>query len=303
MKLFLSTSFSTVLRGLAAASLLLAAPGALHAAPEVGDVLRTFATAEKTLSYSAVETLERPGQPAVKLRVQRDGRKRRFDYVAPDVRRGDAVIDNGRVVWIYLKSETAAVQTLSRPDSDWPARAANSARLAGTGTVENRIAWIVETARGGTQRRLWIDQKNGALLRREIRRDGKMVENSELQNIRFGEVPAAVFNYTPPAGASVSRTAGTLYVSANAARRIASLRFPSWTPPGYAFESAIVDEKKGEAWLRFSGVKRFSIFQSRADGDTALQQVDGAWFFARGGNRFVIVGLNESEARRLAAAL
>lgn len=272
-------------------------------APAAGDVLRNSARAEKTLAFTAVETIERPGAPAVKLRVQRDGRQRRLDYLAPDVRRGDAVIDNGREVWIYLKSENAAVQTLSRPESDGGPRPGGTARIAGTGTVEDRVAWIVETTRGNMQRRLWIDQKNGAMLRREMRRGGQLMENSELGSIRFGDVPASTFAYKPPAGAKVSRISGTLYTNANAARRVASLRFPAWTPPGYAFESAIVDDKNGETWLRFSGARRFSIFQSRAAGEIPLQQVDGAWFLARGGNRFVIVGLDEANTRKLADSL
>jgi outer membrane lipoprotein-sorting protein len=296
MKLSVRTLISTVL-----GALLCAAP--LQAAPTADEVLRDWARAERTLSFSAIETLERPSAPVVRLRVQRDGHKRRFDYLAPDVRRGDAVIDDGRNVWIYLRGENTAVQTLSRPDREYEARFAGAARVAGVGSIDNRLAWIVELARGQNLRRLWIDQKNGALLRRETRRGEQTLENSVLSSVHFGDVPLGVFSWTPPAGAQVTRTTGALYNSANAARRIAMLRFPTWTPRGYSFESAIVDERTGDAWLRFSGARRFSIFQSRAEHDAPMQKVNEAWFFARGGNRFVIVGLEEDDTRQIAAAL
>jgi outer membrane lipoprotein-sorting protein len=296
MKLSARTLISTVLCGLAALS-------PLHAAPSVTEVLQDWARAERTLAFSATETVERPGAPTVRLRVQRDGRKRRLDYLAPNVRRGDSVIDDGKTTWIYLRGENVAVQTVSRPDNEMTATRATKARVAGVGSIADRLTWIVDLTRGQSQRRLWIDQKNGALLRRETRRGAQLIENSVLEDVRFGAVPASVFQWKPPAGANVSRTTGTLYASANAARRVAALRFPRWTPRGYSFESAIVDVRQGEAWLRFSGAKRFSIFQSRAQTDAALQKVDGAWFFARGGNRFVIVGLDESDARQLAASL
>jgi len=262
-----------------------------------------MAQAEKTVSYRATETLTRPGRPTVRVRVQRAAHNRRYDYLAPDLRRGDAVIDDGKSVWVYLSGDKAAVQTVSRPSREYTIRPGLQASVSGASRVDNRAAWVLQLARGVNQRRLWIDQKNGTVLKRELRRGTALLESSTLSGIRFGKVPATTFVWTPPAGTKISRSAGTFYVSANAARRLAMLKFPAWIPGGYSFESAIVDDKKGEAWLRFSGAKRFSIFQSRTQHDASLQQVDGAWFLARGGNRFVIVGLEEADARKLAGGL
>lgn len=274
-----------------------------HAAPPAASLLRAMNQADKNLSFTATETVVRPGAPTVRVKVQHADRKHRFDYLAPDVRRGDAVIDNGQTVWTYLAAEKTAFQTLSRPDRDFVMRPDLAASVTGAGNVDSRPAWIVQLTRNGNERRLWIDQKNGALLRRDMRRNGALVESSVLSDIRFGTVSASSFVWQAPAGTTSIKSSGTLYVSANAAKRRAMLKFPEWTPAGYSFESAIIDEKKGEAWLRFSGAKRFSIFQSRAEHATELQQVGEAWFVAKGGNRFVIVGLGEADARKLAEGL
>jgi hypothetical protein len=179
----------------------------------------------------------------------------------------------------------------------------NGARVTGVGSISDRLTWIVESERGGMLRRLWIDQKNFVLLRREIRRGASLVENSVLSDVRFGD-PNISFAWSPPRGAQVTRSGGTFFSNVNAARRVSWLRFPANIPAGFTFESAIVDEKKGEAWLRFSGARRFSIFQSKgAQSNLPLQKVDGAWFLARGGNRFVIVGLDDAQTAKLVAGL
>jgi outer membrane lipoprotein-sorting protein len=270
--------------------------------PSATSLLQGAARAERNVAFSATETVERPGSPEARMRIAHDDARRRIDYLAPDVRRGDVVVDNGKNVWIYLRRENLAVQTVSRPMRE-PAVRGAGARVVGVGSIDNRLTWMVEIERAGMLRRLWIDQKNFVLLRREIRRGEALIENSVLSNVRFGS-PDVSFAWSPPRGAQVTRSEGTFFGNVNGARRIGWLRFPTTVPGGFTFESAIVDEKKGEAWLRFSGARRFSIFQSKgAQSDLPLQKVDGAWFLARGGNRFVIVGLDDGQTAKLAAGL
>jgi hypothetical protein len=244
------------------------------------------------------------------MRVWRQGRKQRIEYLAPAVRKGDIVVDDGQKVWIYLRADNMAMQTVSRGrGTDFLLRRLKelNTRIAGVGTVGERMAWIVEIARDGSPNwRLWVDQKNQALLRSERLDKGRRVEGSLLSNITFGAVNPSRFAWTPPADAKVTRTEGSLYTNANGAKRAAAwLRLPARVPAGYAFETAVVDSAKNEAWLRYSsGSNRFSIFQQRGDAaDKPAQKVGEAWFLQKAGNRFLIVGLNDAQARELANTL
>jgi outer membrane lipoprotein-sorting protein len=266
-----------------------------NAAPSPTALLLGMVRADATQSYSATEVIERVGSPTLKMRVWRQGHKQRVEYQEPPIRQGDLVVNNGQSVWIYLRGEN--IRRMRSSD----------AKVSGVGTVGKRTAWIVEIKQNGALwRRLWIDQKNNIALRSERMANDRRVESSVLQNIVFSPVDASHFNWTAPKGAQVTRTAGSLFTNATAAQRTATwLRLPSSLPAGYAFESAVVDGTKGEAWLRYSsGSDRFSIFQQKSDdGVKPLQKVNDAWFLQRGGNRFLIVGLNDADAGRVSNSL
>jgi len=158
-------------------------------------------------------------------------------------------------------------------------------------------------------RRFWIDAVTGVRLRVErFAPANSQKETVGLQNVRFAPVPAARFAWTPPTGTSVTRTSGTLYAQLAPAKNAASwLQSPRYVPPGYAFESAVVDGARGEAWLRFSnGTRRFSIFQQRAreqSADLAPQKVEKGWYWRRGGSRMLAIGIPNTLAAQVASSV
>ncbi|HEX8832608.1 MAG TPA: sigma-E factor regulatory protein RseB domain-containing protein [Abditibacteriaceae bacterium] len=303
---------------LSAATLLTALPFSLaaQAAPSAQSLLAAMAKAENTVSLSGTEVMERDGSPSLKMRVWRDGARRRVEFLEPPVRRGDVIVDNGQNVWIYHRAEQTAVQTRSSASVERLqgnlARMGRrfESRVAGESTVAGRKTWIVEIApRGSKQavRRFFIDQNSKAVLRHERYVGANRVESSVFQSVATTDVPASRFNWNPPQGAKVTRTSGTLFPRLQGAKRAAAwLQSPAFVPSSYAFESAIVDNTKGEAWLRFSsGSERFSIFQQR-DGDGIIwppKALPQGLFWQRGGSRFLVVGAPSDAAGRVAESV
>jgi len=276
-------------------------------APDADSLVGAMMSAERTAQFSATETLPGKGE---KFRVWRDGRRRRIEWLAPSIRRGDVLVDDGTNVWLYFRQDNSAIQTKSTPQRAGKMGKVFAARVAGSETVAGRKAWIVEvTSRknNAVVRRFAIDAATKITLRRENLKAGKTSEKWALQNVSFGKIPASRFGFSPPSGASVTRTSGTLFVDLQPAQRGASwLGVPNFVPAGYAFESAVVDGSKGEAWLRFSsGARRFSIFQQRvASSETKEpQDVDGGLYWQRGGYRFLAVGLPKEIASRVAQSM
>ena len=284
-----------------------------------GDVLlRDMIKAERTIQYSGVARMARQGGPTIVVSIWRNGVRRRLDYSAPQIMRGDVLVDDGSNVWRYHRADNTAVQTrsavrtgasgmnLERIDRTF------SVKVLGKATTAGRPAWLVTLApRNGGQagRKLWIDQQTKALLRVEqIGRAGGAGDSLVLQRVNFGPVPAAKFHWSPPPQAKVTRTSGMLFMQLAQARQAARswLQLPHYIPRGYVFESAVVDSTKGEAWLRYTnGLIRFSIFQQRApDGDSRpLRKVSGAWYWQRGGSRFLLVGPPVDQAGNIAASV
>ncbi len=279
------------------------------------DVLRAMMRAERTASLAATETVTQRGAPVARMRIWRAGFKRRVEFVEPPVRSGDLLVDDGVNVWLFHNSDDAAVQTKSTARAMLAAGVEKmpsaAARVTGTATVGGRRAWIVELrGRSGQRvlRRLWIDQATGVRLRAErFGPEGRRIETAALSNVRFGPVPPSRFHWTPPAGAKVTRTTGTLFTRLAPARTATSwLQYPRVTPPGYVFESAVVDNRKGEAWLRYTnGRRRFSIFQQRTPGrnTAAPRSVEGGWYWQNSGSRLLGVGLPSALAEQVAKSV
>lgn len=292
--------------------------GLALAAPSADSVLRDMVKAEKSLSYSGTATVTRSGAPTKTIQIWRDAAKRRLEWTAPPVSRGDLLVDDGQNVWHYFRSDGpngTAVQTRGAAEIDWQRLAQSmTAKLHGSDNVAGREAWIVSlTPRQGGQAplKVWIDQKVFARLRVE-RGSGATKSTMALQKVNFGVVPQSRFQWTPPAGANITRTRGTLFNDFVQARRVANwLAEPHTLPQGYAFESAVVDTSgnggKGEAWLRYAnGFSRFSVFQQRIDDNRNFpvqKTKSGGWFVQSGGNRFVVLGLPDSTAQSVAASL
>lgn len=273
-------------------------------------LINQMANAERNANYTAVQTMARRNSAPVRVRIWRLGRKRRLEYLAPDLNRGDVLVDDGQNTWMYHRAENAAVQTRSQArDASNLARRAARARLAGEDRVNGRAAWKVDLVRPnqkGVARRLWIDKATKLRLSVQVfDAQGQSAERITMNNFKIGGVNQSRFRWTPPASAQVVRTAGTLFSQFAPAREAASwLQYPRFIPGGYVFESAIVDGAKGEAWLRYaSSTRRISLFQQRAADATgsgaAPQKVGGGWYRAANGSRVLVVGAPDVVAQRI----
>ena len=255
--------------------------------------------ASHKVSFRATQTIERPQRAAEVVKIWNGGGQRRYEFQAPTVRRGDVIFDNGRDLWIYHRSDNSAVQTRSAKNGIGDKVLQNlNVKRAGSATIGGRPTMILDVA-GRAHRKLWLDAKTRLPLRIERYNGTTRVETMTLKNVQFGAVPASTFAWKPPAGAKITRTDGAYFSNLDAARRVAAwLQFPRGAASGFAFESAIVDGARGEAWLRYTnGRQRFSMFQQRAAGaDKARRKVGDVWFWQRGGSRFTIIGLSDTQA-------
>lgn len=290
------------------AALCLGLPSIAHAAPSAPGLMRAMQQAESTIQYQGVQTLTQRGAPTITVRVWRSGARQRWEFARPEVMSGDLLIDNGRIVKRYLKAENTVFETrsIARRNREFDGTRASFLSEA---TIAGRAAYVVGiAARGGKKlnRKVWIDKATKSRLRIErLDASGASVETIALQNVKFGPVAAAQFEWTPPQGAQITRTQGMLFTRLNAAQRAADwLQVPRVLPAGFSFESAVIDPG-GEAWLRYTnGTSRFSIFQQKAAGeDAAPKQVDGGWFLKRGGSRFLVVGAPPDHAQRVAESI
>ena len=270
--------------------------------------LRALSQAEKGAQYSATATSQRDGAPTTKWRVWRKGAKNRMEYTAPPVRKGDILVDDGQDVWLYHRADNTAVQTKSRPRVlEFGALRASDTdlRVDGTQKVDGREARVLEVRRSGKiVRRLFVDEKTRVLLGSQRLTNGEEAERMTLSDLEIGDVADAKFRWNPPQGAQVVRTSGRVWLQLAPARRETSwLQAPSFVPAGFVFESAIVDNEKGEAWLRYaSATARLSLFQQRATDDNSLsdaKEINGSWFWQRSGNRFLLAGAPDDDAQRI----
>lgn len=268
--------------------------------------------AERSVSYSATETTTRAGSATLVARVQKSGGKKYLEYSAPAIMRGDVLVDNGQTLLRYHRAEKSAVKTQTASRRPLPSEHALRTRLTvttqGPSTFAGRKAWIVTLVsreKKRVVRKVWLDDKTKIRLKAELFGEGgKIRETTTLSKIKFGAINAKVFAWTPPRGTEITH-AGTLYTQLRFAQKEAAwLRAPSRLPAGYAFESAVVNS--ADAWLRYSnGARRFSIFQQRT-GDTkttAFRRAGSGWFWQKKGSRFLIAGLNQSQAAAVAAAI
>lgn len=292
---------------------------ATAALPSGAALLQQLARAERGVDYSATEVVSRSGAPDVVARVWRSGFRRRLEWQAPPVMRGDILVDNGAQVWRYLRSENSAIGTRSSvSEADWGQLSSRfDAKVVGANEQDGRMAWQLALSPRGENRvvrKLWIDRAKSVLLRIEqFDTRGQRMKTITLRDVRFGAVIADRFRWSPPAGAQITRMDGTLWTSLAPAQRAAVwLHAPaqSTLPRGYILESAIVDAKaangQGEAWLRYTnGLNRFSIFEQRAQDapERDLQRVGKAWFWTQSGIRFVVTGLSEADVKRLMTGL
>lgn len=267
---------------------------AAHAAPSGDQLLQQMTAAEEKIAYSGVQVIRRPGRELEVAKIWRDGHKKRLEWLEPAVKKGDILVDDAKSVWLFHRAENAAIQTKTPSHSHTAPSGTTKVEAA---NIAGRSAWQISLKDG---RKIAVDAANKARLR---------TENSNfviaLQSVSFAPVTASKFQFSPPTGAQVTRSNGTLYPTLSPARRAASwLKAPSQLPSGYSLESAVVDPA-GEVWLRYTnGARRFSLFQQKADaGDVKPQKVDGGWFWKSGGVRFLATGAPDAAVKAIAASL
>jgi len=285
---------------------------ALAATPSGMTILLQMEHASETVSYSARQTTWRKRTPVVITNIWDGGIKKRVEYLAPPVNKGDIQVDDGTHVRRYHRSEHGVVQTPStrrKPLRNTDFSQHYTVRLLGTATVSGRKTWIIGIVPHGSSkyvRKFWVDQYTHIRLRAELFDvSGQRTEATQLSHLHFGAIPAGKFNWKEPAGAKVNY-AGELYSHIRRAQeQVTWLRVPYWLPAGYAFESVVINKSNNEAWLRYTnGSHRFSIFEQRTKdtSNTKPQQVSGGWFWKRSGMRFLIAGLDARNAQKLAVS-
>ena len=255
-------------------------------AQDAATLIQQMRAAEAKTQYRGTLFIVRGGQRET-ANVWRDGNKRRWEWSAPDLKKGDVLIDNGANLTLYHRSENSVTQTQST--SILP-------NLGGGWNLSKSGGDFVLT-RG--KQKLTIDGARKILLRFE--NNGAVYA---LQNLKFGAQPASKFSFATPANAKVTRSDGKLFADVAAARASVNwLKAPTQLPAGFALESAIA--APDEVWLRYSnGKSRFSLFEQKSDAKTvALTKVDGGYFWKTGGVRFLASGVSAGTAKSLAGSL
>jgi outer membrane lipoprotein-sorting protein len=256
-------------------------------------ILGAVQQAEANVKYSATQVVQRGSEREV-ARLYRDGVKKRIEWIAPAVRKGDVLVDDGKNVTLYHSSDKSAIQT--RSQRRLPNLTGGGWKI---GAPVKQNGTIVRVLSRGDGRRLTIDDLTSAIIRMEGQRG-----ITTLQNVRYGAVPASKFVFVAPPGAKITRINGQLYNDLRIARRRATwLKAPAQLPAGYNFESAIVSPS--EVWLRYTnGRKRFSIFQQKAEGaDLGPQKVNNDWFWRSGGVRFLAIDAPSAAVPNMASSL
>jgi len=256
-------------------------------AQETSNLLSEMTKSENAISYSATQT----GSGGT-ARIYRSGRKRRLEWLAPNVKRGDVLVDDGTHVLLYHRAERSATKT----DSRGLLTNFSPAGIASPTTFAGRRAYSVPVS---GRRTLVIDAQTKTLLAVRGANGGYA-----LSNIRFGAVPDAKFQFVAPQGVALTVFDGSLYANVNAAKRVARwLKTPTQLPSGWKFESAIVGQSS--AWLRYSnGRNRFSLFeQPTTSGYLAPRPVNGGTFWKNDSVRFLATGISGSALDQLTQAL
>ena len=260
-------------------------------AQDAATLIAQMRAAEARAQYSGTLFIVRGGQRET-ARVYRNGAKRRWQWSAPALKKGDVLVDNGANLYLYHAAENNVTQTQSTP------------ALSNLGSGWKVLALQKQGGRDaivlirGAQK-LTLDKTRKILLRFE---NGSSIY--ALQDVKFGAQPASLFNFQTPAGAKVTRSNGKLFVDIASARASVNwLKAPTNLPTGYALESAVA--APGEVWLRYSnGKNRFSLFEQKAEtGTIAPTKVDGGYFWKTGGIRYLASGVSAGTAKSLAASL
>ena len=83
-------------------------------AQDAATLIAQMRAAESKTQYSGTLNIVRGGQRET-ARVYRSGQKRRWQWSAPDLKKGDLLVDNGTNLYLYHAAENNVTQTQSAP--------------------------------------------------------------------------------------------------------------------------------------------------------------------------------------------
>lgn len=272
----------------AAAALFSAAQAAASSAPQPAPnvLLERAVSADDGISYSGTMTSVVYGRDRVDSTVVRIDHRApsswRIWYVAPADAYGRLIVSDEKVTYQYEASTNTVYADEWSASAPALAESINAGRVernyrveAGSATtVAGRAAHSISLTSkysGALVERLWIDDKNDLVLRRETYHpDGSIVSKTNFDNIRFvTSLPKELFDLSIPQGMRLVPGATFGKAATDAAAVASSLPFaivrPDSLPDGFTLDHESVSLHDSVQTLQMvydDGLRDFSLFEN-----------------------------------------
>lgn len=202
--------------------------------PSAADILRTMLAAPALIDYEGTKVIStvrgaRAETVTILEAYKRLGRLR-LEFLSPESVSGRLIVDDGLSAWQYEPSlhlvvrGPSFVQGTARPERADEIMRRYRIEVLGREAVIGRETVVLDLAPGetGSNRRLWVDEATGVVLRTEERDpQGEIVYVSYFSRISYSlNLPPALFRFRQPAGAKVL----SFYVSGEAITSVDELR-------------------------------------------------------------------------------
>lgn len=186
-------------------------------APDPASVLKTMLAAPALIDYEGTKVIstvrgERAETVTILEAYKRLGRLR-LEFLSPEAVSGRLIVDDGAETWQYEPSlhlvirGPSFVQGTGSPERAEDILRRYAVSVLGREAVIGRDTAVLALApgAGGSNRRLWVDQATGVILRTEERdAGGEIVYVSYFSRISYSlNLPPALFTFRRPAGAKV----------------------------------------------------------------------------------------------------
>lgn len=214
-------------------------------APDAASILKTMLAAPALVDYEGTKVIStvrgtRAETVTILEAYKRLGRLR-LEFLSPESVSGRVIVDDGVETWQYEPSMHLVIRAPSFVQGTGsPERAEDILRryavsVLGREAVIGRDTVVLALApgAGGSNRRLWVDEATGVVLRAEERdAGGEIVYVSYFSRISYSlNLPTALFRFRQPAGAKVLsfHVSGDRVTTAEDLRRQAGI--PVVAPP------------------------------------------------------------------------
>ncbi len=251
--------------------------------PSAATVITAMLAAPERVDYEGTKVLsavrnDRADTVTVLESYKRLGRLR-LEFLSPESVGGRLIVDDGASFWQYEPSHHLVIRGPSfvrppaAPQTAHEVLRSHLVAVLGVEEVIGRQTVVVamEPRAGGADRRYWVDQTTGVILRTEERdATGEIVFTSFFTRISFGlNLPSALFRFNPPAGARVIPLflSGDPVATPEALRRQAGFgaTMPVSLPYGYQFRDGAVSRHGAlvaSAATYADGVRTLTVFQT-----------------------------------------